>query len=142
MSFQRKQHLEKHFTKHTSERPIICETCGSSWKTKESLLIHSKTHTGESIFNDEMHCLSIYFIGELYSCQHANCAYRTPKLSHLKEHLQYHTKTRPFTCNVCNQTFMSKSHLLRHRKKHINLDNLQCQHCDYSTGRLDVLKVL
>lgn len=46
-SFSRMQALQQHETKHTSERPFLCESCGWSAKTKNALIIHTKKHTGK-----------------------------------------------------------------------------------------------
>ncbi|KAL7643410.1 UNVERIFIED_CONTAM: hypothetical protein RMT77_005392 [Armadillidium vulgare] len=123
-SFNRKQLLTVHKTKHTSERPFTCGTCGWSAKTRNSLVVHSKIHSGD-----------------LYTCQYRDCPYRTPKKSHLKEHMQFHTKSRPFTCHICGLRFISKTHLRRHLRKHETPNLYQCFHCDYCTSRQDSLKI-
>ncbi|KAG7158080.1 Kelch-like protein 12-like [Homarus americanus] len=121
--FFRIQAMHYHETKHTMERPFLCETCGWSGKTKNALVLHTKFHTGE-----------------LHRCQFPNCNYTTGKKSHLKEHMQHHSNSRPFVCDVCNRTFITNSHLQRHMKLHLPEKLNKCPQCDYCSPRPDRLK--
>ncbi|XP_053641460.2 uncharacterized protein [Cherax quadricarinatus] len=122
--FSRLQLLHVHETKHTTERPFLCEMCGWSGKTKNALIIHTKFHSGE-----------------LLRCQFPKCTYATAKKSHLKEHMQHHSNSRPFACDVCNRTFITNSHLQRHLKLHLPEKPFKCPQCDYCSPRQDRLKI-
>ncbi|XP_066950324.1 uncharacterized protein [Macrobrachium rosenbergii] len=121
--FNRIQVLHTHETKHTNDRPFLCETCGWSGKTKNALITHVKIHTGD-----------------LLKCQFPNCKYETAKKSHLKEHMQSHSKSRPCVCTVCGNNFITNSHLKRHMKLHLSEKPFKCLECDYATMRRDYLK--
>ncbi|XP_063603895.1 uncharacterized protein LOC134779658 [Penaeus indicus] len=123
-TFSRLQILKVHETKHTDERPFLCETCGWSGKTKNALIVHTKIHTGE-----------------LLRCQFQDCSYTTAKKSHLKEHMQGHSKSRPFVCNTCGRNFITNSHLRRHMKLHLPEKPFKCPQCDYCSARQDRVKV-
>ncbi|KAK4317617.1 hypothetical protein Pmani_011323 [Petrolisthes manimaculis] len=122
-AFSRLQVLEIHETRHTKERPFLCETCGWSGKTKNALITHVKIHTGEVL-----------------RCQVSGCSYSTAKKSHLKEHMQRHSNSRPFVCETCGRNFITNSHLRRHMKLHLPEKPLKCPQCDYSSLRQDRLK--
>eukprot|EP00092_Neocalanus_flemingeri_P017605 GFUD01019047.1.p1 GENE.GFUD01019047.1~~GFUD01019047.1.p1 ORF type:complete len:399 (+),score=82.24 GFUD01019047.1:185-1381(+) len=46
----------------------------------------------------------------------------------LKYHIYTHTKEKPFTCDVCQQSFNHPSHFKRHMSQHQE-KNIACHHC-------------
>jgi hypothetical protein len=46
--------LQKHMTKHSSDRPVKCNSCDKTFKQQSSLITHNKKHNGEE--NDPFPC--------------------------------------------------------------------------------------
>lgn len=44
---KRKEHLERHKSGHSPERPYICSVCMKGFKRKEHLNLHFVIHSGE-----------------------------------------------------------------------------------------------
>ncbi|CAI9721449.1 XP_036358059.1uncharacterized protein LOC115211127 isoform X1 [Octopus vulgaris] len=81
---------------------FTCEFCHKTFKTNSALLIHNRSHTGESP----------------YSCEFCGKNFR--QTAHLDVHMRIHTGETPFKCNYCNKSFNQKNNRNRHELIHLN----------------------
>uniref|UniRef100_A0A3P9L4D0 C2H2-type domain-containing protein n=1 Tax=Oryzias latipes TaxID=8090 RepID=A0A3P9L4D0_ORYLA len=98
--FISREELIAHRASHTGESPIQCSTCGKSFVNKTTLSIHMRIHTGE----------------KPYAC--AQCGKRFTQNGSLKIHLRTHSGEKPYSCNQCLASFNNPSNLRRHMITH------------------------
>ncbi|XP_076594851.1 uncharacterized protein LOC143325569 [Chaetodon auriga] len=98
--FISREDLIVHRATHTGETPIPCSFCGKSFVNKTTLTIHMRIHTGE----------------KPYAC--TQCGKRFTQNGSLKIHLRTHSGEKPYTCNQCTASFNNPSNLRRHMITH------------------------
>uniref|UniRef100_A0A182W1R6 Protein krueppel n=1 Tax=Anopheles minimus TaxID=112268 RepID=A0A182W1R6_9DIPT len=94
--FERKEAIA--FVPQT-DRPFQCTECHKSFKRKDYLLIHIRTHTGE----------------RRYKCDLCSSAFVHP--SNLITHRKLHSSERPYQCTLCGATFKLFAGLKIHRRR-------------------------
>ncbi|KAM6958849.1 zinc finger and BTB domain-containing protein 9-like [Aplochiton taeniatus] len=93
--------------------PVICEHCGLTFPSAQSLTIH--THTSHLLYS--CLCCNKHF-------QHAN---------HLKRHMAVHrgsTGAKGHECPLCYKTFTQKSTLIDHMNLHSGERPHRCAYCN------------
>lgn len=98
--FHSREDLIVHRASHTGEPPIPCSCCGKSFVNKTTLNIHMRIHTGE----------------KPYAC--AQCGKCFTQNGSLKIHLRTHSGEKPYRCNHCTASFNNPSNLRRHMITH------------------------
>ncbi|XP_041845792.1 asparagine-rich zinc finger protein AZF1-like [Melanotaenia boesemani] len=98
--FLTREELIVHRASHTGESPVTCSFCGKSFVNKTTLSIHMRIHTGE----------------KPYAC--VQCGKRFTQNGSLKIHLRTHSGEKPYTCNQCTASFNNPSNLRRHMITH------------------------
>lgn len=98
--FLSREDLILHRASHTGESPVLCSFCGKSFVNKTTLSIHMRIHTGE----------------KPYAC--TQCGKRFTQNGSLKIHLRTHSGEKPYTCNHCTASFNNPSNLRRHMITH------------------------
>ncbi|KAM4632161.1 zinc finger protein 646 [Discoglossus pictus] len=96
-SFSSLSELENHLETHKEERPYICSQCGRSYRHAGSLVNHKKTHQ----------------IG-LFACLICQKEYSNPM--GLKNHLRTHSEEKRFKCDECGESFRMSRQLSSHKK--------------------------
>ncbi|XP_038052002.1 zinc finger protein OZF-like isoform X2 [Patiria miniata] len=94
--------LSTHRLVHGKEKLCLCTTCGKKFSTKTGVKNHEKSHMKERLRPNVCH-----ICGDAFLQPH-----------HLQNHLDAHSKERPFICMVCDKAFVLKHHLKAHLKTH------------------------
>ncbi|KAL1453118.1 hypothetical protein WDU94_007290 [Cyamophila willieti] len=110
--YSHKINLRLHLKLHNNPKQFQCHICLKYLSSSSSLKVHVKTHSNEKAFK----------------CPHCDTAFN--QKVHLNDHiLSHHTNMRPFNCQLCNKTYVSKSVLKKHLKKHLGLFKYSCEVC-------------
>jgi transcription elongation factor Elf1 len=102
---------------HASERNFLCTTCSATFKTKDNLKDHMKTH------NKALAC--------------DVCDKRFARRFQLTEHRLLHNDPSAFTCMVCGHKYSTASYLKRHMRAHEN-GNVRCRVCGVDVNALSM----
>lgn len=108
---------------HATERNFQCKYCKLSFKTKECLRSHTRTHEKN------------------FKC--TECGKKFANNSHLKEHIEWHKNPDALKCKICDKAFSQKyclkAHVKLHESGHI-FTKFKCSICAYSTDNADNYK--
>ncbi|KAL7632590.1 UNVERIFIED_CONTAM: hypothetical protein RMT77_017093 [Armadillidium vulgare] len=102
---------------------LSCRHCNFSFKSKDELKTHLKTHNKRK-----------------FKCAH--CSYESNLKSSLKKHMLTHSNTKLYKCSDCSYECNRKEHLKTHiLTHHTNVKLFKCSHCSYECNLKDRLKV-
>lgn len=109
-SFKRRDYLRQHERTHSVERPEVCDICGKGFKCRSSLYQHRLFHKDKR-----------------YQCGHCNRRMQTKQS--LMIHMRGHTGEKPFVCDTCGKGFTNICSLREHHVVHTGAKPYQCAKC-------------
>lgn len=106
-TFKRKEHLFQHKKSHSGERPFVCSTCNKAFSRKEHLLRHNVSHTGQKLYNCDV------------------CQKSFSRKDNLHKHKKTHGINGPHVCETCGKSFVVKHYYVMHKAQHENFPNTE-----------------
>ncbi|KAL7634677.1 UNVERIFIED_CONTAM: hypothetical protein RMT77_015054 [Armadillidium vulgare] len=129
---------------------LNCRFCNFSFKSKDELKTHLKTHNKGNF--KCAHCsyecnfkyklknhMMIHSNIKLYKC--SDCSYECNHKGSLKIHMLSHTNVKLFKCSDCSYECNHKGTLKRHMLTHTNVKLFKCSYCSYECIQKGSLKL-
>nr|XP_021199376.2 zinc finger protein 93-like [Helicoverpa armigera] len=107
-----KRHIDNAHSHVQKRRDFVCEHCGKAFFAKKDVIIHMRTHTGETP----------------YKC--SICGAKFTQISGLQRHKKRHTGEKNHLCTACPKTFCTKEELKNHQIVHSNVKRYTCSVCN------------
>ncbi|XP_038068370.1 PR domain zinc finger protein 5-like [Patiria miniata] len=137
-----KRGLTEHMASHSEIRQHKCDFCKKGFKTSGALRRHRKKHQDRFFYCDLCKFKSRWrsSLKTHFEAHHAEdtrewlqcpqCPHQTKNKYYLKRHIESHTDTRMFICEVCGKDYKTQVILNCHRETHQN-GVYPCEKCDY-----------
>jgi len=122
-------------------KPHKCDICGIGFGKKCNLVAHERVHRGERPYVCEECGKDFPIPSSLLT--HVNQSHKAHKKkwscsicsqafvskSHLEIHKRTHTKEKPWVCDTCGNRFSTKQNMLDHGRLHNDVLPFQCNKC-------------
>jgi len=132
--------IQMHDNNHCSKK-FVCNFCGKSFTTKQTIKRHLITHENIKSFKCEV-CKKYFgqqWTLKLHMMSHTDekslqchiCGKQLFSKSNLKKHIITHStkKLGCFHCNICNTSYFTKKNLIKHEKIHPKIKPFICEIC-------------
>ncbi|KAK8397977.1 hypothetical protein O3P69_003701 [Scylla paramamosain] len=107
-----KKNVIIHMKSHMGETKAKCKVCGKEFNRKSYLWTHMRTHTNQ----------------RPYKCNFCTKAFT--QYSTWKNHERTHTGEKPYKCYICSANFATSSSLSKHvQYSHYNIRDYECDIC-------------
>ncbi|XP_071532705.1 uncharacterized protein [Panulirus ornatus] len=107
-----KRNLVIHMKSHMGETKTTCEICGKQFNRKSYLWTHMRVHTNQ----------------RPYGCNY--CSKWFKQYSTWKNHERTHTGEKPYKCFICEANFSTSSSVTKHvQYAHCNIREYSCEIC-------------
>lgn len=155
-TYKSRQSLKEHFRlAHSSNRKgFVCVTCGKRFTMRSTLMMHSKTHSGEKFPCPS--CPKVYSRATYlkahsvvhsgmerprpFTCTQDKCDRSFATKHSLSVHIAHtHTTDRPHKCDICNKGFATTSGLRIHMDSHMK-NEICCNICGKKLSNRRVLQ--
>ncbi|GFO11274.1 Zinc finger protein 813-like [Plakobranchus ocellatus] len=125
--------------------------CKAKLKTNEGLRIHMDCHNMEDTAltckechaphefwrNLRIHLWKKHQIDcDLFACD--KCDYKTDTRHKMSIHMEIHSESKPYTCDVCGKGFRQASQMKNHLVTHVNRDSKDIGQCWFTQKKCDV----
>ena len=109
----------RHVLRHSDHRPFVCAQCGKSYKLKEYLTYHERTHLVERKPRPAA--------PSSFQCDTCGAVKKT-KQAYAK-HLRTHESPKALVCPTCGKSFKSEARLTTHIHMHTEEKPFSCSEC-------------
>ncbi|KAL3858922.1 hypothetical protein ACJMK2_009171 [Sinanodonta woodiana] len=119
-----RRNIRHHLMTHTTDRPFSCDICGFSFKRYQDLRYHLYRHSDEKPIKCDQ------------------CGFRCKTNFELRCHQLKHSDVRQFRCSFpgCTQMTKTKSDLTKHMKIHTTERNQKCPECGKGFKTISAMK--